>query len=59
MARKPLEEGNLVRWVSQKYFSTTQILDQKGTKVDKDPNSCELFVDTHYIDYMLSNFNQE
>ena len=25
----------------------------------KNPNQCDLYVDTHYIDFMLSNLNQE
>jgi len=25
----------------------------------KDPTLCDLYVDTHYIDFMLSNLNQE
>ena len=27
--------------------------------MSKDPSKCELFVDTHYIDYMLRHLNQE
>ena len=34
-------------------------MDVEGTKADRDPASCELYVDTHYIDYMLSNIGKE
>jgi len=57
MGRTPLGEDNIVQIVSDRYFSK----DEKFLAIDglksKDPNLCELYVDTHYIDYMLSNLN--
>lgn len=31
MEWKPLAEGNMVRWVSEKYFDKNELLDTKGT----------------------------
>eukprot|EP00347_Sterkiella_histriomuscorum_P005895 403354866 len=57
--RKPLKDDSIVKMVSDRYFAK----DNKFLAVDgiksKDPNLCELYVDTHYIDYMLNNLNQE
>jgi len=48
-----------VQQVSDRYYNK----DQKFFAVDglssKDPALCDLYVDTHYIDYMLANLNQE
>ena len=57
MGRTPLGDDNIVQTVSDRYFAK----DEKFLAIDgirsKDPNLCELYVDTHYIDYMLSNLN--
>ena len=57
--REKLGDDNIVKTVSDRYFAK----DEKFLAVDglrsKDHNLCDLYVDTHYIDYMLSNLNQE
>ena len=49
-----------MKQVSDKYFNVglENFVTADGI-LSKNVNDCELFVDTHYIDYMLSNLNQE
>lgn len=45
--------------MSDRYFNKDPNFVEVNGVASKDPNKCEIFVDTHYIDYMLANLNQE
>lgn len=55
-----MKESNVVKQVSDKYLNIgiDNFVSADGI-LSKDLNNCDLYVDTHYIDYMLSNLNQE
>ena len=55
-----MKDDNIVKQVSDRYFNVglDTFIAADGI-LSKETNKCELFVDTHYIDYMLSNLNQE
>jgi hypothetical protein len=57
--REALPEGNIVKQVSDRYFNKNDSMNAADGILSKDPNFCDLFVDTHYLDYMLTNLNQE
>lgn len=56
--RIPLKKKDLARITSEKYSSKEAILSGDGLE-SKDPLKVDLYVDTHYVDYMLSGVTGE
>ena len=56
--RAPLKQKDLARQISEKYSQKESILSADGLE-SKDPLKVDLYVDTHYVDYMLSGVTGE
>ena len=51
--------GPEVKALTQKYYEPDEEEELPGTVKDKKPGQSSLLVDTHYIDFMLSNMEEE
>ena len=57
--REPLGDGNMVKQISDKYFLKEQTLLSADGLDSKNKEVVDLYVDTHYVDYMLNNVTNE
>jgi hypothetical protein len=57
--RSSLPDGHFIKKISDDYFNKEKTLLSANGLESKNPENVDLYVDTHYVDYMLNQVTAE